>query len=1435
LPQALIDFVPLAGENEDIQPPRKKQRISLDTQDVIPILIQRTTFDLQFSSSKLSPLERRVPSRSAPPLHIAIDQENRNKPKISISYESRQPGNGLQHHNTVAIFATAFQTTDESSLKHITIALNGPLYRNESPAVSNKAKEGYLWVDMGLEIVQKDGFDCLHTTFELKWNPTTSFWLVGYYPKRHFHETVVDTYFPGGPRIEFDPASRSAQTFYESVFVPSQDDDVAASITTNLATEPFPFQKRTLKWLLKREGVQWSNGRIEPIQQEEKCLIRSSFRQASDANAQPVFISDLLNVVTRNIEPLVEMDRDCKGGILAEEMGLGKTVEIAALLSLHRAKTPLPATVYDPYANAEVRPTAATLIIAPVSILQQWISELNTHAPDLKVFHYKGMRSIGNMNNEERIQSLKDYDVVVTTYSVLAAEIHFATPPPDRKSRRERKYERPESPLPKLLWWRVCLDEAQMIESGVSNAALVARMIPRVNAWGVSGTPVRRDIKDLHGLLIFLRREPFGSFPKVFDCLVKSPADFKQLFGTLALRHTKEQVMDELHLPPQKRFVITMPFTPIEEQHYQSLFQEMAEDCGLDEDGAPVEEDWNPNRPKTIEKMRNWLLRLRQTAVHPEIGGRNRRALGRDNGPLRTVDEVLGAMLEQSDTAIRADERVRLISKMKRGQLLENSPRVKESLAIWTEALNEATVIVEEFRTQLRDVQEQDQKPQVETIDSSDESSNEDGPASDSKIGILRNRLRAALEVQHMAIFFRANAIFQIKTNEEWTKPDTEEFKEWEKLEMEAYETAKKVRQEILQEIFTKASRLMKKIEKKAKLQDFVQVPEFFSKKRRGGIESTRLIERLDELGDALDAQANELDEWREATIQFLLKPLVDEEEDKEITGDEYEDSTKTQDEVMVYVQALRAVVADRYDAITGQENALVKSEVRTSLKLAEEGGGAFPEKTISLLTIRGQIKPPPELGSFRAIVADLRALATDLRVDAEGGSKRAEAELAIVEQERQRVQKQMTEQSKACTVLEQEIDLFTSVMNTRLEYYRQLQQVSDMVAIYEGDGRPNEYDRLREKEIDLERRIATAKAKRRYLLHLQSEATSPQEQRLCIICQSSFEIGALTVCGHQYCRDCMRAWWKEHRTCPICKRRLSREDLHQITYKPQELQLAPSSPVIRRDSSGSRCKSAIYDNISAATLSQIQDVHLEGPSYTTKINTLARHLLYLRTSDPGCKSIIFSQYREFLGILSQALTSHRINHASISSPQGIEKFKNDPSVECFLLHAKAQSSGLNLVEASHVFLCEPLVHTAVELQAIARVDRIGQRSGTTVWLYVVQGTVEESILEISTRRRMEYQHGRHALPHDKRRRHSTEEARLAVSNSFEMQKASAASLLDKGPRGGEVVDASDLWACLFGNRKDRPKGVGLDDEDVEIARFRRAEAAEARSGARSP
>lgn len=289
-----------------------------------------------------------------------------------------------------------------------------------------------------------------------------------------------------------------------------------------------------------------------------------------------------------------------------------------------------------------------------------------------------------------------DADVVLTTYTQLASEIHYARDPPDRSRRTERKYEQRRSPLVMLQWWRVCLDEAQMIESGVSNAATVARLIPRVNAWAVSGTPVKKDVTDLHGLLIFLRFYPFSDAGIWKRMMESDPAYLAQLFGQIAMRHSKNAVRDELGIPSQKRIVVTVPFTAIEESNYNHLYQQMCDECGLNSEGGPLSGLWDPDDPIVVEKMRTWLQRLRQTCLHAEIGARNRRALGRGNGPLRTVDEVLEVLIEQNETALRVEERTALLARVMQGHLLSFGKETQKGLDLYLAALGEASEAVAE-------------------------------------------------------------------------------------------------------------------------------------------------------------------------------------------------------------------------------------------------------------------------------------------------------------------------------------------------------------------------------------------------------------------------------------------------------------------------------------------------------------------------------------------------------------------------------------------------------------------------------------------------------------------------------------------------------------------------------------------------------------------
>ena len=264
-------------------------------------------------------------------------------------------------------------------------------------------------------------------------------------------------------------ATWSPEDFYNNVHVPKTEGlapDVP--LIDGLQCKLYPFQRRAVQWLLWREGA---------VQAHEPP---HGFVRTTDGDGRQCLISHFWGMVTTDEQVPVQMSPEVKGGILAEEMGLGKTVEMIALITLNKRN---PAKQSPSLKN--VPRCSATLIITPPAILQQWKNELQGLAPTLNVFVYEGLRIEERKSDHEALMLLcTQHDIVLTTYNVLAREVHYAETP-ERSLRYQKRYRKRLSPLTQIHWWRVVLDEAQIVESGVSNAAKVAKLIPRDIAWYV--------------------------------------------------------------------------------------------------------------------------------------------------------------------------------------------------------------------------------------------------------------------------------------------------------------------------------------------------------------------------------------------------------------------------------------------------------------------------------------------------------------------------------------------------------------------------------------------------------------------------------------------------------------------------------------------------------------------------------------------------------------------------------------------------------------------------------------------------------------------------------------------------------------------------------------------------------------------------------------
>ncbi len=411
-----------------------------------------------------------------------------------------------------------------------------------------------------------------------------------------------------------------------------------------------PFQRRSTAFVLGREGV---------VFDAQGNLVKSDhiYGHSGPGDLGLWWCRVDSNLFYNWIEarfvrdPTLTRLSNCRGAMLAEEMGLGKTVEAVALMLL----SPDPDAAsrpgwYDDRNEIDVVPTKTTLIVAPETLRTQWIEEIEQHAPGLSVYSYAGRTKAENDVPEGLTweQWAQRFDVMIISYSTLSRELSTAKSERTRSRRFERKYERPRSPLVKLHFHRVLMDEVQMI--GSSNAAETVSMISRGSSVAVSGTPVKK-LDDLKSCFRFLKVPGYLATPAEWQSILHpllAPA-LVQVLQTIGTRHTKAQVAGEMSLPLQTRSVIPIDFTSIEAAFYADVWTDALNDTGYTTDGNPHSQDHQMD----VSKMRQHLLLLRQACTHPQVALQFRGGVvGSKN--LRSIDEVLELMIDSTSTELHS-------------------------------------------------------------------------------------------------------------------------------------------------------------------------------------------------------------------------------------------------------------------------------------------------------------------------------------------------------------------------------------------------------------------------------------------------------------------------------------------------------------------------------------------------------------------------------------------------------------------------------------------------------------------------------------------------------------------------------------------------------------------------------------------------------------
>ncbi|KAG0259937.1 DNA repair protein rad16 [Mortierella polycephala] len=314
-----------------------------------------------------------------------------------------------------------------------------------------------------------------------------------------------------------------------------------------------------------------------------------------------------------------------KGGILADEMGMGKTIQMISLLL--------------------TEPGKPNLIIAPTVAIVQWRNEINDHAPSLKVLIFHGP------NRTESMKELMNHDVILTTYSILESGYRKQKYGVKRKGMTVKE----DSLLHRIKWHRVILDEAHNIKERSCNTAKSAFALESQRKWSLSGTPMQNRVGELYSLIRFMEADPYGyyyckkcpckslhwRYSNMKDCddcghrpmdhccwwnseVLKPIQNFgtqgagekafqklRKLLDRIMLRRTKVERADDLGLPPRKMTVARYLFNEEEEDLYESLFTDTQRKFS-----TYVEQGTVLNNYANIFEL---LTKMRQMVDHPDM------------------------------------------------------------------------------------------------------------------------------------------------------------------------------------------------------------------------------------------------------------------------------------------------------------------------------------------------------------------------------------------------------------------------------------------------------------------------------------------------------------------------------------------------------------------------------------------------------------------------------------------------------------------------------------------------------------------------------------------------------------------------------------------------------------------------------------------------
>ncbi|WP_227936785.1 DEAD/DEAH box helicase [Alkalihalobacillus deserti] len=221
---------------------------------------------------------------------------------------------------------------------------------------------------------------------------------------------------------------------------------------------------------------------------------------------------------------LAHLRRTGFGGCLADDMGLGKSIQTIAYM-LHVINAQKSAQKISP----------PFLLICPTSLIYNWVSECEQFAPSIRVFVHHGPSRL----KEEELHS-EEWDVVITSYQLSVRDSHL---------------------FQQTTWNGLILDEAQHIKNVETKQRRVIKGIKATHRVALTGTPIENRLRELWSLLDVLNPTYLGSYQD-FQTNFMKPIErdqddeqlkkLQKLIHPLILRRKKSDQSLQLGLPEKK-------------------------------------------------------------------------------------------------------------------------------------------------------------------------------------------------------------------------------------------------------------------------------------------------------------------------------------------------------------------------------------------------------------------------------------------------------------------------------------------------------------------------------------------------------------------------------------------------------------------------------------------------------------------------------------------------------------------------------------------------------------------------------------------------------------------------------------------------------------------------------------------------------------------